>query len=195
MREDNDKLNEVKEIEMIKDNNTERKNEPEKINITYNLYTNISTKFQTYMPDLLEQHNNGINIKDLKVMNTNNSNKISGTIINNIIGKNHNPEEIENNESSEDIESESIIQRREKEINNLTKTFDILEDIKYFNILDNSKLNLDNESIKVKKIFVKKLRIRRKANNSIKKKKKQKKNVCDDIMIFINLTVEMKLCF
>ena len=30
MREDNDKLNEVKEIEMIKDNNTERKNEPEK---------------------------------------------------------------------------------------------------------------------------------------------------------------------
>ena len=132
MREDNDKLNEVKEIEMIKDNNTERKNEPEKINITYNLYTNISTKFQTYMPDLLEQHNNGINIKDLKAMNTNNSNKISGTIINNIIGKNHNPEEIENNESSEDIESESIIQRREKEINNLTKTFDILEDIKYF---------------------------------------------------------------
>ena len=195
MREDNDKLNEVKEIEMIKDNNTERKNEPEKKNITYNQHTNISTKFQTYMPDLLEQHNNGINIKDLKAMNTNNSNKISGTIINNIIGKNHNPEEIENNESSEDIESESIIQRREKEINNLTKTFDILEDIKYFNILDNSKLNLDNESIKVKKIFVKKLRIRRKANNSIKKKKKQKKNVCDDIMIFINLTVEMKLCF
>ena len=195
MREDNDKLNEVKELEMIKDNNTERKKEPEKINITYNQCTNISTKFQTYMPDLLEQHNNGINIKDLKAMNTNNSNKISGTIINNIIGKNHNPEEIENNESSEDIESESIIQRREKEINNLTKTFDILEDIKYFNILDNSKLNLDNESIKVKKIFVKKLRIRRKANNSIKKKKKQKKNIYNNIMIFINLTVEMKLCF
>ena len=195
MREDNDKLNEVKELEMIKDNNTERKNEPEKKNITYNQHTNISTKFQTYMPDLLEQHNNGINIKDLKAMNTNNSNKISGTIINNIIGKNQNPEEIENNESSEDIESESIIQRREKEINNLTKTFDILEDIKYFNILDNSKLNLDNESIKVKKIFVKKLRIRRKANNSIKKKKKQKKNIYNNIMIFINLTVEMKLCF
>ena len=177
MREDNDKLNEVKEIEMIKDNNTERKNEPEKKNITYNQHTNISTKFQTYMPDLLEQHNNGINIKDLKTMNTNNNNKISGNIINNIIGKNYNPEEIENNESSEDIESESIIQRREKEINNLTKTFDILEDIKYFNILDNSKLILDNESIRVKKIFIKKLRIIRKANNSIKKKKNRKKYI------------------
>ncbi len=75
--QDNHKLNEVNELEMIKDNKTERKNEPEKINIIYNLYTNFSTKFKTYMPDLLGQHNSRISIKYLKSINTNNIKFIS----------------------------------------------------------------------------------------------------------------------
>ena len=158
----------------IQDNKTKRKNQPEKKDVLYNSITNISTKFHSYIPDLLEQHNNNISIKDLIAMNANNSIKRNDNTAINNIENNNKPNKIDNNESSEDIknESKSIIEKREKKIKYLTQKFDIIEDIKNFNILDVSKLFLDNNSFQVKKIFKKKLRIIRKNKSFIKKKKK-----------------------
>lgn len=158
----------------IQDNKTKRKNQPEKKDVLYNSITNISTKVYSYIPDLLEQHNNNISIKDLIAMNANNSIKRNDNTAINNIEDNNKPNKIDNNESSEDIknESKSIIEKREKKIEYLTKKFDTIEDIKNFNILDVSKLFLDNNSFQVKKIFKKKLRIIRKKKSFIKKKKK-----------------------
>ena len=163
----------------IQDNKTERKNQQQKIDTVYNnSITNISTKVHSHIPDLLEQHNNDISIKYLIAINRNNSIIVNDNIPINDIEDNNEPNEIDNNESNEDIisesesESKSIIEKREKEINYLTKRFDIIEDIKNFYILDVSKLFLNNDSFQVKKIFKKKLRIIRKKKFSLKRKKK-----------------------